>query len=189
MDDETIAQFTSITSASPSQAAQYLSLADGHLEQAIQLFFENPDLASNTTAPTQPVSQPQQSRGSRRQQSGYTEDDDGVIHLDSDDGEPMVDDEDDDDVEMIGSNTIRQTVDEDADAEMARRLQNEMYQSNSGMEADTVRAPIERVRQTLVGGEYDYDDADVSAMIQERIHRSRQGASRKLTELCFAAMH
>jgi hypothetical protein len=177
MDDEAIAQFTSITSASPSQAEQYLRLADGDLEQAIQLFFENPDLATTIPAASSSVPQQQASAPTRKRKT-YPEDENGVINLDSDEDEELdLGDDEDDDVQMIGANTIRHHVDEDADAEMARRLQAEMY-SGGGIAQDDVRAPIERVRETLVGGD-DYDDTDVSAIIQQRILRARQGGARE----------
>jgi hypothetical protein len=182
MSDEDVAQFTSITSATPSHAVQYLRLTEGDVQQAIMLYFENPDLATSIAAGSSSVSQPQAARHTRKRKT-YNEDENGVIHIDSDNGDDdEMDMDDDDDVQIVGENTIHHPVDEDADAEMARRLQQEMY-SGQSVDPDSVRAPIERVRETLVGGD-DYDDADVSAIIQERLRRVRRQDARRFSASC-----
>jgi hypothetical protein len=139
MDDE-IASFTAITSASPEHAQRYLQLTDGNLEQAIQLYFEDPSLGAE---PTQP-----------RPVAGNTAR--TAIPIDSDN---------DSDVDMISAS-------HDEDAEMARRLQAEMYEGQ-GAEEDDVRAPMARTRETLVGGPAgDFDDMDddaISTMVQQQL--------------------
>ena len=96
-DDETIAQFTNVTDANPGKAQQYLKLADGNIEQALELYFANDgaDLeasAASTTA-AQPSQAPPlpgpQTRPSRTRRT--YEDDDGVVHLDSDKEEDDLD--------------------------------------------------------------------------------------------------
>jgi hypothetical protein len=151
MDDETITQFSAITSASVEQAQRYLQLTDGNLEQAIQLFFEDPSLG---TEPATSTSRPQPSVTT-------TSNEREVITIDSDDS----------DIEMLDDVPVRRGPDTSTDAEYARRLQEEMYGSGPAQEED-IQAPMTRTRETLVGGAADYDDLDdtaVNQMIQERV--------------------
>src|ERR1700712_540000 len=152
MDDEQVAQFTGITAATPSQAEQYLRLTEGNLEQAIQLFFEDPNLASFQAPSAAATTQTQPTSSSRPKRKAYTEDADGVVHVDSDD---------DDDFEMSdapdGGGALRPDL--DADEEMARRLQEEMY-AGGRADPESVRAPMARTTETLVGGP-GFDDADI----------------------------
>jgi hypothetical protein len=56
MEDENIVNFVSITSCEPEKAAQYLRLTEGNFEQAIQLFFDSPNLdlgGATASAPAQ----------------------------------------------------------------------------------------------------------------------------------------
>ncbi|KAG9882515.1 hypothetical protein KCV05_g12322, partial [Aureobasidium melanogenum] len=120
MDDELIANFTAITSATPERARQYLTLTDNNLEQAIQLYFDS-DGADMGAAMPQQSAQPAAQPASRR----YNQDDNGVVTIDSDDDDvPYEDDE-----------------------AMARRLQQEAY-GNAGGEEE-VRAPMARTTETL----------------------------------------
>jgi hypothetical protein len=161
MDDEALVQFTAITDATPEQAERYLQLTDGNLEQAVQLYFEDPSLgaehASSTTA-----SRDQQTT-STVPSSHIRNTEPEVIQIDSDD---------DSDVQMFDeAPAIPDTAD---DAEMARRLQEEMYGATSGVAADNVediRAPMARTRETLVGGAdlEEMNDADISALVQQQI--------------------
>lgn len=138
MADTTVAQFVEITGASPEIAAQYLQLADSNIESAMQLYFEN---GGNPIQPTADSSAPQSS--TRPGQSTGYQDEDGVIHLDSEDenngGVPVGQEG----AAQAAGNTF------DADLEMARRLQEEFY--TGGDPTDNVRAPIERRTETLVG--------------------------------------
>ncbi|KAF3899029.1 UBX domain-containing protein 2 [Trichophyton interdigitale] len=142
MADTVVAQFVEITGASPEIAAQYLQLADSNIESAMQLYFEN---GGNPIQPTAASSTPQSSTRPGRS-TGY-QDDDGVIHIDSDDenngGVP------------VGQEGAAQAAGDtfDADLEMARRLQQEFY--TGGDPTDNVRAPIERRTETLVGPDLD----------------------------------
>ena len=143
-----MADIVGITGASTEIAAQYAQLADGDLNQAITLYYENggADLSgqpSTTSAPQLPP-RPQP-------QTGY-EDPSGVVHIDSDD--------DDAPQTHARSNTF------DADAEMARRLQEEMY-GGPGQE-ESIRAPDARQAQTLVGPGVDDDYPNIPAAIQEQ---------------------
>ena len=193
MDENTIAQFASITGSSPALAAQYLHLADHNTEQAIELFYANDgaDLGPSTQPPhsSQPPSIPATSSRPTGGGRGY-QDQEGVVHLDSDQEDP--DDSDNDDVEVIrqgrrepiptgGPTSTLQTsssatppagqapIAVDDDEAMARRLQEEFYGAagrTGGVGAETVdehgyRAPIARTTETLVGqGSYDPTDED-----------------------------
>ncbi|KAI5243870.1 hypothetical protein E4T43_04035 [Aureobasidium subglaciale] len=152
MDDELIANFTAITSATPERARQYLTLTDNNLEQAIQLFFDS-DGADMGAAMPQQSAQPAAQPASRR----YNEDDNGVVTIDSDDDAAYEDDE-----------------------AMARRLQQEAYGTASGEE--DVRAPMARTTETLVGPGSRWtgdDEDDVDAMVQEQmLARQRRANTR-----------
>lgn len=151
MNDETITQFSAITSASVDQAQRYLQLTDGNLEQAIQLFFEDPSLGSEpSTSTSRPQPAPTTTRNERE-----------VITIDSDDS----------DIEMLDEAPVRRGHDTSADAEYARQLQEEMYGTGPTQDED-IQAPMTRTRETLVGGAAGYDDLDdaaVSDVIHQRV--------------------
>ena len=135
MSDAAVAQFTEITGASPQVASQYLQITDNNLESAMQLYFENDGAALQI-----PDSEQQQQQSSSRQRSTGYEDEDGVVHLDSDDETPSAQ-------QGARGNTF------DDDMEMARRLQEEMYAEGDASRSDGVRAPMARTTETLVGPE------------------------------------
>ncbi|KAI9772225.1 MAG: hypothetical protein M1840_000974 [Geoglossum simile] len=188
--DEIEAQFVSITGSTPQKAEQYLRLTDYNLEQAIPLYLDSGGIdlegqdatavsaaASSAARPLAPPSLGPQHAGGPH---GYA-DDDGVVHIDSDD-----DVDDDDDPEIIGWNqrlpqatapldhhppastspppTHRATDSQglESDEAMARRLQEELYAGGDlgGIDADGVRAPIARTRETLVGPGSDWGSTD-----------------------------
>ena len=171
--DDLVAQFTSITSAPPGQALQYLGLTDNNLEQAIQLFFEDPGLA--TGSPQTQTSAVPQSAGPTRPGTNYTEDGSGVIHIESDNEEPedfeMADVE-----ESLGSASAHQAAPTtDDDEEIARRLQEEMYQS-AALGSDDVRAPISRTTETLVGpgASWGNSEDEINSLISDQLLRRQQ---------------
>ncbi|KAH0345128.1 hypothetical protein KCU81_g4485, partial [Aureobasidium melanogenum] len=142
MDDELIANFTAITSATPERARQYLTLTDNNLEQAIQLYFDSDgaDMGAAMPQQSQPAAQP----ASRR----YNQDDNGVVTIDSDDDDAPYED----------------------DEAMARRLQQEAY-GNAGGEEE-VRAPMARTTETLVGPGSRWagdDEDDINAAVHEQM--------------------
>lgn len=147
--DDLLNDFTSITSAEPERARQYLALTDNNLEHAIQLYFDSGGQDMGAALPqqsTQPAPQP----SSRR----YNEDEDGVVTIDSDDDAAYEDDE-----------------------AMARRLQQEAYGA-AGAE-DEVRAPMARTTETLIGpgsnwGPAANDDLD-AAVHEQMMARQRRG--------------
>lgn len=187
--DEHIANFVAITGASETQAGQFLQLSDGNLENAIQLFFESPDLASAAAAPpaAQDVSSSSNStaRAPAARSRRYREGDDGVVHIPSDD-----DDEDDADFDMTEDEPDRQPqrqihADVDADAEMARKLQEEFYTAGGGtgagnggddVDEEGYRAPMQRTTETLVGpdAEWGSDPGDMRAAIAQQLRMREQ---------------
>ncbi|KYG49307.1 hypothetical protein M433DRAFT_59436 [Acidomyces richmondensis BFW] len=157
MDDQ-ISTFCAFTSATPAQAQQYLALTDGSVEQAVELFFNNPDLGVSTPS-TRPVAQP----------SGGRSD---PIEVD-----------DDDEVEMVGTRTMERDVPSVEDDEaMARRLQEEMYGGGGGSTAHIdpetgVRAPMARTTETLVGpgsGDWRDDPDQMNAAIFDQLRQRSQ---------------
>ena len=181
--DDLVAQFTAVTSANPERAAQYLRLTEGNLEQAIQLFYDSPALDLGTSDATSYAgSRPSAERTAERQ--SYKEDEEGIVHIDSEDeaSESM-------DIDggthsshihrpnpssSINHRTIEEPEYEDDEA-IAQRLQNEMYETREGMEE--VRAPIARVSETLVGPGTDWgaDEDDLShTEMLARQRRARQ---------------
>ncbi|KAJ8612028.1 hypothetical protein MRB53_037671 [Persea americana] len=147
MDDDTLAQFTAITSATPERAQQYLRLTENNLEQAVQLFFESGgvDMGGDFNAADAPSQRPSAPRSG----SGTAHD---AIEIDSDEDEGM------------GAHV----ADDEA---MARRLQEEMYGSGgAGADAD-VRAPMARQMETLVGPDADWrdDPSSLDAAVHEQL--------------------
>ncbi|TQN68461.1 UBX domain-containing protein 5 [Colletotrichum shisoi] len=195
--DEAISNFVAITAATPEAARGFLEMTNNNIEQAIQLFFESPDLqnsfnsapaATSSTAPPVPSStRPNAGRRDER----------GVIHIDSDDDEDTamtVDDMDDnfgghDDSDIAAHaqvEAIARNAQEEEDAAMAKRLQEELYGGGGvgggggggggfGGGQDDVRSPIARTTETLVGGYEGDDGMDLDTMIRAQM-RQRQAA-------------
>jgi hypothetical protein len=196
MDDDLVAQFSAITDTDASKAAAYLRLTDGNMEQAVQLYFEDPNLAADAPAagPSQPPTRQPAAQPAPRARR-YAEDEDGVVHIpdDSDEDDLDLDMDDADDTAQpppapaSGPSSYSPAVEDDE--AMARRLQEEMYQA-AGRDPEGVRAPIGRKTQTLVGGGDDYDDVDVHAMLQHQMaarqaRRNQAGRKSNLQELPF----
>lgn len=170
--DEEIANFVAFTSATPQQAQQYLALTDNNVEQAVELFFNNPDLAASAPAP--PPAQPAASRttGSHPNDAIAIDDDDDAEFMDEDEG-------------TAASAAAGHSVEDDE--AMARRLQEEMYGSGGGGGGagaglqDEVRAPMARTTETLVGPGSNYmdDPGDMRAAVMEQM-MARQNRRGKL---------
>ena len=177
MDEDTIAQFASITGSSSALAAQYLRLADNHTEQAIELFYANEgaDLepSSQLPYPSQPPPVPAPSTRPTGHRRGY-QDGEGVVHLDSDQEDPEHSDDDDDDVEVTrqtqrepsttgGATSALQTSSSatppvgqasgavDDDEAMARRLQEEFYGAASRSDRDGAETVDEHGYRAPIG--------------------------------------
>jgi hypothetical protein len=177
--DEAIETFVGFTGATPEIARRYLGFTENDPQQAIQLFFDSPDLASGiapeAAAPPIPTAsrphQPPTSSGSN------------LIDLDSDDDMDI-----DSDEETARAAALSRAADVEDDEAMARRMQEELYAGGDGaggMDADGVRAPIARRTETLVGGPDDsgygqagYMDASVAQQLRYR-QRQQAGSSSK----------
>jgi hypothetical protein len=156
--DEAIDTFTAFTGASSDIARRYLGMTENNTEQAIQLYFDSPDLASGIDRPPQPPQQrapsiPHSTHPHPVATRAGREDAQGVVHLDSDEDEPMEVDGGDD--EQSAARAAAAAADIEDDEAMARRMQEELYaggDNSAGYDADGVRAPIARTTETLVGG-------------------------------------
>ena len=180
--DVAVDTFTAFTEASPEVARRYLGMTEGNAEQAIQLFFDSPDLASGIAEPI-PHSSPPSVPSSTHPAHGSNsrQDASGTIHIDSDDDDLMAD-RGLDNVYDPAATTAGRAADYEDDEAIARRLQEEMYTGGgSGGEfgEDEIRAPIARTTETLVGGAdggYGRDDIDDAVLEQMRARQySRQG--------------
>ncbi|SPN96686.1 related to UBX5 - UBX (ubiquitin regulatory X) domain-containing protein [Cephalotrichum gorgonifer] len=182
MADADISSFVDITGTSASVARGFLEMTNGDVQQAIQLFFENPDLQHSINSSTAPPPRTSAATtGTTARRRGVREDEHGVIHIDSDDDDVDIDiDDDSDDVQMVASR-----AQEEEDAAMAKRLQEEMY-SGDPAGAEGVRSPIRSTTETLVapsagwGASYGDDDdgqAEVMAQIRRRQDRRNRNAN------------
>lgn len=172
--DEDVAQFMAITGTDNERVARgYLEISGNDQMQAIQLFFESPELAANFTSDTHAASA-QSSSSAPRHLTGR-EDSRGVITIDSDDDDdgdvPM---DDDDDGDGHGVAAVARAAQEEDDAAMARRLQEEMYGQGGGAAAEDVRAPMSRTTETLVAPNpaWGMEDDNEAAML-EQLRRRR----------------
>ncbi|KAL2136193.1 hypothetical protein VTI74DRAFT_5071 [Chaetomium olivicolor] len=173
--DEDIESFMGITGADRRAAQQMLELCGSELEQAIQLWFNDEELQRSLTNAGPSAATAPASRSSRpnRPQIGR-EDAQGVIHIDSDDDIPMTEDDDNDDADEVAN--VARRAQEEEDAAMAKRLQEELYGGQSAGE-ESVRAPMARVTETLVAPGYDDDDGGHSAVL-EQLRRRQQARAR-----------
>lgn len=152
--EEDILNFVSITSADPQKAAQYLQLADNNLEQAIQLYFDSPNLDVGSGSS---VAQPSANAPSNAHNPISIDSDEDMSDFDAPESAPRA-------APHTGGNM------EDDEA-MARRLQEEMYGA-MGPEGD-VRAPLARTTETLVGGPDSYDPGDLDDLVAQQMAARR----------------
>ena len=172
-----------ITGANDTAARHMLELCGSDLEQAVQLWYTDEDLqrtlsnpAPSTTAPGPSADASQPSRSSRNRAG--REDAQGVIHLESDDDDDIQMTEDeafgrlDDANEVAAAVQIARTAQEEEDAAMAKRLQEELY-GGPAADEDGVRAPMARITETLVAPSGAYGGDDDSEAILEQMRRRR----------------
>ncbi|KAI9683356.1 MAG: hypothetical protein M1829_005428 [Trizodia sp. TS-e1964] len=100
MADEAIAEFIGFTGCTQAKAVQYLKISDNNLEQAVQLYFDSPDIgdspvhpSSNNHTSSAPRTSSRTARASRYGSGG------NIIDLDSD-GDAERSDDDDELVEI-----------------------------------------------------------------------------------------
>ncbi|KAK3335840.1 hypothetical protein B0T19DRAFT_395653 [Cercophora scortea] len=184
--------FMGITSANERAARRILDLCGGDLEQAVQLWFGDEELQRSLSNPSPPPGAASSnaaatSRSSTRRNRPPVgrEDAHGVIHIDSDDDDvQMTEDEsfgqfDDSDDDAADAVNVARTAQEEEDAAMAKRLQEELYSGQTAVDEDGVRAPMARTTETLIGpGGGFSNDGDVEAAILDQIRRRRQPAAR-----------
>jgi hypothetical protein len=186
-DDIPIATFTSITGASHDVAKRYLGITDNNTEQAIQLFFDSPDLASGPDHASQSAPPPIPSTTRPPNTASFgREDSHGVVHVDSDEEDMDIDDSH---LAATQAEAVGRAADYEDDEAVARRIQEELYaggDSAGGFDNDGVRAPIARTMETLVGGPGgDWPSANMEAAVLEQMrarHQPRPG--RHQTEEC-----
>lgn len=189
--DDAVDTFMAFTGATADVARRYLQMTENDGEQAIQLYFDSPDLASGLdpvqdqgaqlSAPSIPTS----TRPQPRAATIGREDAAGVVHIDDDDEDiPMEDEGAGGHGEATSAAAIGRAADLEDDEAMARRMQEELYaggDASGGFDADGVRAPIERRTETLVGGpEDDWGGEGMTSAVQQqmRFRQQRHGGMR-----------
>lgn len=171
MDDKAANMFAMVTGASEDIARRYLAFTDQNVEQAVELFFNSPDLASSAgDAQARPPPIPSSTRPSdpaKQHGAGDGDSDDDM------DYEPSGEDE------QLNRDIAAATEDDEA---MARRLQNEMYEGGvpgGGPQEDEVRAPMQRTTETLMGGGYDDDAMEHLQRMRAQRAAQREGTIHK----------
>ncbi|KAF4633730.1 hypothetical protein G7Y89_g4386 [Cudoniella acicularis] len=183
--DEAVDTFVSFTGASANVARRYLEMTENNSQQAIQLYFDSPDLASGAdqAAAPSPPPVPSSTRPRTTAPNVGRQDSTGVVHLDDED-EDMDLIEDDEDEERTSAAAIGRAADYEDDEAIARRMQEELYaggDASGGFDADGVRAPIGRTTETLVGGPGgDWGPNDIQATVREQIRFRQSRATGKL---------
>lgn len=180
--DEAVDHFIAFTGSSPDVARRYLGLTENNTEQAIQLFFDSPDLASGIDQPPQ-TSAPPVPTSTRPQPRTATEGAEGSrksAPADSDEEDLMdMDYNDDDNDGAARAAAVGRAADYEDDEAIARRMQEEFYaggDASGGYDADGVRAPIERRTETLVGGSGgDWPPDDMHAAVLQQMRSRQQG--------------
>lgn len=185
--DEAISTFVSITGATPEVGRGFLQIANGDFERAVGLYFENPELASGVGAGVSETAatisnQPSASRPSNigRQDAS------GVIHISDDDDDMMHDDlgiDSGDEGERAAIQHAAAIAQEEEDAAMAKRLQEELYSGGLGGPAgqEDVRAPIARTTETLVAPDPNWDgttDEETTQRLLEHLRSRRRAPPR-----------
>ncbi|KAK2612790.1 UBX domain protein Ubx2 [Conoideocrella luteorostrata] len=187
--DESISNFVSITGATAEIASGFLQLTNGDFESAVGLYFENPELASGVgagisdsasgladPAPTIP-----------RRPNIDRQNNDGVIQISDDEDSDLVFDD-------IGAVTghggehaavqhAAAVAQEEEDAAMAKRLQEQLYQDGQGGPGalEDVRAPIARTTETLIAPDANWDggaDDESTQRLLEHLRNRRHPPAR-----------
>jgi hypothetical protein len=151
--DESIDNFVAFTGSSQDVARRYLGLTENNLEQAIQLFFDSPDLGGDQGAQTPAPPLPTSTRPSRQISGHEGEESRHPVELSDDDD--MEIDNGNEDHEASRAAAVGRAADYEDDEAIARRMQEELYaggDGGTGYGGDGVRAPIGRTTETLVGG-------------------------------------
>ncbi|CZT47965.1 probable UBX5 UBX (ubiquitin regulatory X) domain-containing protein [Rhynchosporium secalis] len=180
--EENIEHFMAFTGATAEVAKRYLGLTENDAQQAIQLYFDSPDLATGVdsipqaSSPPVPTStRPQSGAQASRRLDATDSDNEDLMDMDFNDGS-------DDEVSRVAA--ISRAAELKDDEAMARRMQEEMYaggDASGGYDADGVRAPIGRKTETLVGGPgEDYAPDDMHAALLEQMRLRAQPPSEQM---------
>lgn len=186
MDNE-IGQFVAFTAAPEATARGFLEMTNGDVMQAVQLFFDQPELQTSIaaassapqSAPFAPAVAVPTSSGRDRNNAitiNSDDDDDDVQMLDSDDGR----DDEEATVEHRSEFAAIRQAQEEEDARLAQQMQEDLYKQ-APVDEHGVRAPIARTTETLVepayGGPaamgYDEDDDEIRQRLAEMERRRR----------------
>lgn len=185
--DEAVSNFSGITGATAQVARHFLNITDGDTEQAIQLFFDSPDLSSalaqeiSTPPPVPPASTRPPPRAAEAPRSNAAE----VIEIDSDDDHDMSLGDEDEDTFENSSASVPQAMSShpgayEDDEAMARRMQEEFY-AGGDMAGEyggqDVRAPLARTTETLVGPSSDWSGDDMQAAVLQQLRTRTQTRS------------
>lgn len=178
--DENVDTFVSFTGATPDVARRYLGMTENNTEQAIQLFFDSPDLASSVGQGSQIAPPPiPTSTHPQRTASVGRQDEQGVVHIDSDSDDMEI--YENDEQAASRAETVGRAADYEDDEAIARRMQEELYAGGDaagGYDADGVRAPMARTTETLVGGPGgDWPPEDMNAAILQQLRSRHQPRS------------
>ncbi|OWP05814.1 hypothetical protein B2J93_932 [Marssonina coronariae] len=177
MDDEAIEHFMGFTGASAEVARRYLGLTENNTEQAIQLFWDAPDLASGGDQDSQPPHPPIPT--ATRPQVHHDAEASTKTGSTNSNEENLMDMDNDEDDDVNRAAAVGRAAEIDDDEALARRIQEEMYaggDASGGFDADGVRAPIGRTTETLVGGPgvgYHGRDDQMEAALQQMQHMRR----------------
>jgi len=187
--DEAISMVSAITGATPQVARHFLSMTDGDPQQAIQLFYDSPELSSSMAQPSSaPISQAPALQ--QRASSVEHRDPPDIINLDSDDEDVMMDR----DIELnnqfsedehAGLNVHPSTALADSgnyedDEAVARRIQEELYASGDttgDFDSHGVRAPLARTTETLIGPGADWTPEDMHDAVLQQMRARQQPRS------------
>jgi hypothetical protein len=186
--DEAISTVSAITGATPQVARHFLSLTDGDAEQAIQLFYDSPDLSSGMAQEPSPAPAAQ----AQQTQHRHSRDPPDIVHIDSDSDEdvPMDThaDMDDNFSEPRNSNlhtapaaTSANYGSYEDDEAVARRMQEELYAGGDiagDYDTQGVRAPLARTTETLVGPGSEWTTDDMHEAVLQQMRARQQSRSR-----------
>ncbi|KAK4200022.1 hypothetical protein QBC40DRAFT_75826 [Triangularia verruculosa] len=181
MDEDQIQEFMAITATSEAVARHMIEMC-GDANQAVTMWFSDPDMQRTIIRSVNDA----QSASASNQPSRGRQDAEGVIHIDDSDDD-MQDTGFDSDTEDVAG--VARAAQEDEDAAMARRLQEELYNPSGsgagpaagGLDDDGVRAPMARTTEVLVapGGYEDDEHEGVLAQIRARREQERAAARRR----------
>ncbi len=188
--DEAISTVSAITGATPQVARHFLNLTDGDPEQAIQLFYDSPDLSSGMAQEPSPASAIQTQQSQHR----HARDPPDIVHIDSDsDGDIAMDADTDTENNFSGpgdsnlhtaqaaaSTTYSSYEDDEA---VARRIQEELYAGGDmagDYDTQGIRAPLARTTETLVGPGSEWTAEDMHEAVLQQMRARQQPRSRML---------